>query len=59
MLVDAAKSAQTVKEQLPSTINARSASEDLLAEISTKFDNMIEILNGINGHTEMTAARVA
>ncbi|NDB58024.1 hypothetical protein EB001_06225 [bacterium] len=59
MLMDAAKSAQTVKEQLPAAINARNASEDLLSDISAKFDNMIEILNSISGHTEMTAARVA
>jgi len=59
MLMDAAKSAQTVKEQLPAAINARSASEDLLSDISAKFDNMIELLSSISGHTEMTAARVA
>jgi hypothetical protein len=59
MLMDAAKSAQTVKEQLPMAMNTRNESTDLLAEINSKFDSMIELLGSISGHTETTAARVA
>ena len=59
MLMDAAKSAQSVKEQLPTAVNARNMSEEILADINTKFYSMIDILNSISGHTENTAMRVA
>jgi hypothetical protein len=40
-------------------MNTRNESTDLLAEINSKFDSMIELLGSISGHTETTAARVA
>lgn len=59
MLIDSAKSAQTLKEQLPSVVNSRNMSEELLSDINSKFDSMIDILTSISGHTENTAMRVA
>lgn len=59
LLTEAANSAQTVKEQLPTAINTRSASEDLLASLNSKFDDMISLLDDISSHTERTSVRVA
>lgn len=59
LLTDAANNAQTVREQLPSATVRPNRSEDLLAMLNDKFDNMIGLLDDISSHTERTSVRVA
>jgi hypothetical protein len=59
LLTDAAKSAQTVKEQIPTAMNTRNMSDELLTALNSKFDDMISLLDDISSHTERTSVRVA
>lgn len=59
MLLETAKTNQTLKDQLP-TANVRpDRTEDLLGMLNNKFDDMIELLDDISSHTERTSVRVA
>lgn len=58
MLVDSAKSAQAVRDTLPSSMVRPDRNEDLLVALNDKFEQMIDIMDDVARYTKDTSHRI-